>query len=313
LRLKLAAAVIALLLAAVAGPARAADPPTVGGTRIVLAPPPGFEPAPNALGFVNRRAGASILVNELPADAFAALRATVPQAESWKTRGMEFVQEHRLDGFPYEHKLAQARRMQEGKPVDVWMLVLGRRDVTATVVINVSQGPQAALSPEQVKKLLAGVRIAAAPGDPMARMPFTVDPPARFTYRQVVGEHQLMLKESPLPPVGVTDDITASVSMVPRAPAKPEQREMFARQFIFGQKNVQVELLDPPKATTVGGMPALEMTGQGRNPQGEPRRVFVVMAFGAKSSYVVQAMAPERRLMAALPDLQALARSLKPK
>ncbi len=313
MRLKLAAAAVALLLAAVAGPAWAADPPTVGGTRIALAPPPGFEPTIDAAGFINRRAGASIVVAELAADKFKSVRAAVQQPEVWKKGGLEFVQTHRLDGFPYEHTLAQARRMQEKTPVDVWTLVVGQRDITATVVVNVSQGPNAALSPEQVKKLLAGVRIAAAPADPMARLPFTVVPPARFTYRQAVGERRLMLKESPLPPVGATDDITATVGMVPQVPPKPEQREMFARQHLFSQKNVQIELLDPPKVATVSGMPALEMMGQGRNAAGEQRRVFVVMAFGPKSSYVVQALAPERRLVAALPELQALARSLKPR
>jgi hypothetical protein len=100
---------------------------------------------------------------------------------------------------------------------------------------------------------------------------------------------------------------------VPQVPAKPEQREMFTRQFVFSQKNVRIELLDPPTPTTLAGMPALEMLGQGRSATGEQRRVFVLMAFGPKSSYLVQAMAPERRLMAALPDLQALARSVKPK
>ncbi|MBL8705996.1 MAG: hypothetical protein JNM30_14195 [Rhodospirillales bacterium] len=313
MRLKLAVAAAALVLAAVAGPTRAADPPTVGGTRIALSPPPGFEPSSDAAGFVNRRAGASIVVAELPVDKFRSVRNAVQQAEVWKKGGMELVQVHRLDGFPYEHTLAQARRMHEKTPVDVWTLVVGQRDLTATVVVNVSQGTNSALPPDQVKKLLAGVRIAAAPADPMLRLPFTISPPARFTYRQAVGDRQVMLKESPLPPVGVTDDITAWAGMVPQVPAKPEQREMFARQHLFAQKNVQIELLDPPKVTTVAGMPALEMMGQGRNAKGEQRRVFVVMAFGAKSSYVVQAMAPERRLDSALAELQALARSLKPK
>lgn len=306
-------AIVALLAVAVAGTARAADPPGVAGTRIGLVPPAGFEPAPNALGFVNRRAGASILVNELPPAAYPALRATVPQPDSWKKRGLDFVQEHRLDGFPYEHVLAQARGMQDGKPVDVWMLVLGEREVTGTVVVNVSQAPSPALTPAQVKKMLAGVRVVAPPADPMARLVFTVDPPARFTHRQTVGDRQMLLKESPLPPVGATDDITAMVIAVTQVPPRPEQREMFARQHLFSQKAMRIELLDAAKPTTLNGMPALEMTGQGRDAAGEQRHVFVVMAFGAKSSYIVQAMAPERRLAAAMPDLQKLARSLKPK
>lgn len=307
------AAVVLLLAAAVAGPACSADPPGVSGTRIGLTPPPGFEPATDAAGFVNRRAGASIAVNELPANAFASLRAALQQPEAWKKRGMDFVQMHQLSGFPYDYALAQARGMQAGTPVEVWMLVLGQRDVTGTVVVNVSQGSHPALSPDQVKKLLAGVRVVAAPTDAVGRLPFAVDPPARFTQRRAVGGRQLVLKESPMPPVGASDDITASVGIVQQVPPKPEQRETFARQHLFAQRIMQIELLDPPKATTVAGMPALEMLGQGRTASGEQRRVFVVMAFGAKASYVVQAMAPERRLMAALPDLQALAHSLKPK
>lgn len=313
MRPKLVAAAVALLVFALAAPASAADPPGVAGTRIGLVPPPGFEPSPDSMGFINRRAGASIVVNELPAAAFPALRTTVPLADSWKKRGMDYIRSHQLDGFPYEYALAQARRLQEGKPIDVWMLVLRQGEVTGTVVVNVSQEPAPAMSPDQVKKMLAGVRVVAPPANPLARLPFTVDPPARFTHRQAVGDRQLMLKESPLPPVGATDDITASVSMVPQVPPKPEQRELFARQYLFSQKTMRIELLDPPKATTLNGMPALEMTGQGRNPAGEQRNVFVVVAFGAKSSYVVQAMAPERRLASAVPDLQALARSVKPK
>lgn len=307
------AAAIALLLVAAAGPGSAADPPAVAGTRIGLVPPPGFEASVETTGFINRRGGASIIVNELAPAAFRSLRAAIARPEAWKGRGMELVQTHVLEGYPYEYAFSQARHTQAGATIDVWTLVLGQRDVTGTVEVKVRQSPSPALSPEQVKKLMAGVRIVAPPADPMTRMPFTVDLPARFTHRQAVGERQLIVKESPLPPVGATDDILGSVSMVPRVPAKPEQREMFARQHLFAQKNMQIELLDPPKVTTVGGMPALEMMGQGRNAMGAPRRVFVVMAFGGKSSYVVQAMAPERRLVSALPELQAIARSLKPK
>lgn len=314
MRLTIAAVAISFVLT-IAGVALAqtADPPAVAGTRIGLVPPAGFEPSQDFDGFSNRRAGASIIATELPQSAYVTLRAGLPEAAAWAKRGMTLIQIHRMDGFPYEHILVQARRTHSAAPVDVWTLVLAHRDLTATIVVNVSQGAKPALMPEQVKTLLAAVRVVAPPGDLLGRLSFTVDPPARFTHRRALAERQLVLKESPPPPVGATDDITATVSVVPQVPAKPEQREMFARQHLFAQQAVRIETLETPKPLTVAGMPALEMMGQGRNPAGEQRRVYVVMAFGAKSSYVVQAMGPDRRLDAALPDLQKLARSVKPK
>ncbi len=307
------AALLLGVLVATAAPALAQDPPPVPGTRIGIRPPGGFEPASEFQGFVNRRGGATIVVSEAPAAAYVPTRNAMQPSEAWTKRGMTLVRLEKLDKLPYEHQLALAQRTQNGVQVDVWTLLLAHNDITGTVIVNVAQTKSPAMTPEQVRAMLSGIRLAAVVPDPLAGLPFAIDPGQRFPYRRAIADRQLLLKESPPPPVGAADDLTVIVGMTGQVPVKAEERETYARRQIFAHKAARIEMLEPPVATTIGGMPALEMLGTGRTNAGEQRRLFVVVAFGPKNSYTLLVMGPERRLQAAIPELRTLARSLKPK
>lgn len=307
------AALLLGILVATAAPTLAQDPPPVPGTRIGIRPPAGFEPATEFQGFVNRRGGVSIIVSEAPANAYIPTRNSMQPSETWRQRGMTLVRLEKLDKLPYEHQLALAQRTHSGVQIDVWTLLLTHNDIMGSVIVNVAQTQAPAMTQDQVRSMLSAVRLAAVVPDPMAGLPFTIDPGTRFAYRRAIADRQLLLKESPPPPVGATDDLTVIVGMTGQVPAKAEERETYARRQIFAHKTARIEMLEPPVATTIGGMPALEMLGTGRTNAGEQRRLFVVVAFGPKNSYTLLVMGPERRLQAAIPELRTLARSLKPK
>ena len=79
-------ALVALTLT-LAAPAHAADPVFPPASRVGLAVPAGFTPSARFLGFENQQASALIVINELPADAYADIEKGFSDDAALKSRG----------------------------------------------------------------------------------------------------------------------------------------------------------------------------------------------------------------------------------
>jgi hypothetical protein len=307
----------ALMLAAVlgVGAARAADQAvTVAGTRIALTPPPGFVPATKFVGLTSQAPGASFNVTESLPGSYPKVRQSVTRSNELAQRGLSLIDVQFLTDFPYEHVLAQATLKQEGVTVDVWLLAFRHAEIAGTVVATLARVPSPPATAAAMRAALSTVRVVAATaGGLTAQLPFAVDVPARFAFRNALAGRQLILKETPPPSEGAVGDVIASVTLVSRDPVKPPEREIFARQQLFGLSAVQVDAAEEPVPVTIGGLPGLEILGQGRSASGQPRRIYFVAVFAPKRAYTIVALGQPNRIQAALPDLRALARSFKTK
>jgi hypothetical protein len=308
----------ALMLAVALGQAvaaTAAEPAvTVAGTRITMTPPPGFVPATKFVGLTSKAPGASFNVSESLPGSYGKVMQSVTRPNEMQQRGLSLIGTEFLTDFPYEHVVAHATRQQEGITVDVWLLVFQHAEVTGTVVASLARVPSPPASVAAMRAALASVRVAAIPaGGLVAQLPFTVDVPARFTFRNALAGRQLILKETPPPPEGVVGDMIATVTLVTRDPVKPPEREGWARQQVFGLSAIQVDSADEPVPVTIGGLPGLEILGQGRAASGQPRRVYFVALFAPKQAYTIVALGQPDRFQAALADVRAMVRSFKAK
>ncbi|MCC7045873.1 MAG: hypothetical protein IT562_04095 [Alphaproteobacteria bacterium] len=313
MRRLLAALMLALAPVTAAAPAAEA-PVTIAGTRITLAPPPGFEPSTKFVGLNAKQLGASFNVSEALSSAYPSVVKSVTQPGELRQRGLRLVETETLPGFPYEHVVTHATRQQEGVTIDVWLLVFRHAEITGTVVASLGRIPNPPATAEAMRAALASVRVAAQPpGSLTAQLPFAVDAPARFTYRRALAGRQLMLKESPPAPEGAVGDVVATVTQVSRDPVKPPERDRFARQQMFALTAIQVDSADDPVPVTIGGVPGLEMMGQGRTAAGHPRRVYQVVLFAPRATYVIVALALPNRFEQAQADIRALAHSFKAK
>lgn len=305
--------VLATAVPMAAAPAAEA-PVAVAGTRITLTPPPGFEPATKFVGLNAKQLGASFNVSEALPGAYPNIVKSITQPGPLKQRGLAMVETETLPGFPYEHVLTKATRQQEGVTIDVWLLAFRHAEIAGTVVASLARIPKPPATAEAMRAALASVRVAAAPpGSLTAQLPFAVDAPARFTYRKALAGRQLMLKESPPAPEGAVGDVVATVTQVSRDPVKPPERESFARQQLFGLTAIQVDGADDPVPVTIGGVPGLEMMGQGRTAAGQPRRVYQVVLFAPRATYAIVVLALPNRFEQAQADIRALAHSFKAK
>lgn len=306
------ALLVSLFVLAGEGPARGADLATAPGTRVALAVPPGFAPATNASGFANKSAGASILVSELSAGAYAELRAKADDPAFWSSQGLTLVDTGAVPGMAYEHVLVQGLRTQADRRYQAWVVIFKHPELTGMVAVQLQQQPQAAMSPAAVKSMLATIRVVAAPAvEPISALPFTIEIPARFTYRQASGGRQLVLKETPPPPKGLPTDVQVSIAPTSQGGVRAYERDSIFRQTAYALSAIRVETIAEPVLSTMGGMAAMEATGDGRSPSGEPRQLYMAMYFGAKQTYTLFAVADPDRMRFALDDLKKLARSFK--
>lgn len=298
-----------------AGGTMAAEPAVaIDGTRIVLTPPPGFVRAADFVGLKSRSPGASFNVSESPPGSFAQARSAATRPSELQQRGLTLVDVQFLPEFPYEHALAHATRQERGITIDVWLLVFQHPEVTGTVVASLARIPSPPASAGAMRAALASVRVAPRSTDVLsAQLPFSVDPPARFTYRNALAGRQLIVRETPPPPQGGVGDVTVSVVLLSRDPVKPEERESFARQQIFAIGAVKVETADQPSPVTIAGLPGLEIGGSGVGSAGQARRVYMVVLFAPRAVYTITAVGQPDRFQAALADVKALARSFKPR
>jgi hypothetical protein len=309
----LAAALALVVWSAPVGPSRAqtAEKTVVlPGSRIVMAPPPGFVRSEKMGALVGAQGAASIAASEALPGAFAQLRQSATRANDLRAAGLSLLDVETIPGFPYEHVLIHATRQRDKAIVDVWRLVFQHKDIAGTVTINVARVVPPPVSAQAVRAAMASVRVTAV-ANPAASLPFAVDAPQRFTYRSALGGRQLILKETPLPPEGAVDDAAVSIELVSRDPVAPAERDSFARQRMFALPGVLVDTADEPKPVTIGGLPALELSGRGVSASGQPRRVYLVVVFAPRQVYTITGVARPARFADAQADLRALAQSFK--
>lgn len=295
--------------------AQAGEPAvTVPGTRIVLSPPPGFVPSARPVGFVSRSPGAAIAVVESQPERFEATRQAVTRPGELRKHGVQLVEVDQLPGFPYEHVLTYATRQQDKVTIDVWTLVFRHPEVTGMVSGSLARIGSPPATAAAIRAALASVRVSSVSAASLiAALPFAVDAPERFAYRNALGGGQLILKETPPAPRGRTGDVTMHVSLAARDTIRPPDQADFARQRVFGLDMVEVAQAESAVPVTIGGLPAMEIMAHGTAGSGNPRRIYFLAVFAPKAVYTIVATAQPQRFEHALADIRAAARSFRPK
>ena len=185
-----------------AGPANAGDPITPPGSRISLEPPKGFVIATTFTGFLDQPDNASILLAEFPPVAFNQFRNGFT-ADAMAKHGMRLLSNETIDGVPYEQITVRAEQRVGNQIFDKWLMTINGPDVVGMVTVSIAKPAPPRLSDAVIRAALASVRInATASVDPIAALPFSIEPTARFKYRKPLAGRGLLLKETPPPPEG---------------------------------------------------------------------------------------------------------------
>ena len=296
-----------------AGLANAAEPITPPGSRISLEPPKGFVVATTFTGFLDQATSASILLAEFPPVAFTQFRNGLT-ADAMAKRGMRLLSTETIEGVPYEQITVRAEQHAGNQVFDKWLMVINGPDMTGMLTVTIAKPAPKQLSDAVIRAALASVRInATASGDPIAALPFSIEPTARFTYRKPLAGRGLLLKESPPPPKGKLDDVGFIVSLATETPIAPSDQQRFGEQQFLTSRTISDQKIISSKPLTTSNMAGFEYLAQGKGAGGRPFRYLVVALFPSGRPFVLLGMAPPEKFDEALPEFRAMVESFRAK
>ncbi len=226
------------LLALLAGPALMAQAPALvpapapvfpPGSAVGLVPPPGMVQATAFAGFQDPAAGASILISELPAEAFAAVSKLDDKALRQRA-AITILRRRTLQAGGVPAVLLAGTQLAPGAEFRKWMLVVGASALTAIVTVQVPAAARRAYPDRVVEAALASVafRQAPSPADAMAALPFLLGDLAGFRVVRTLAGNSVLLTEGPLDVARNAEQPLLVVTWQRQAALPPELWEAYA-------------------------------------------------------------------------------------
>ena len=303
---------VVLAVCLLSGPAHA-DPVTPPGSRIALEPPKGFALATTFTGFLDQPNNASILLAEFPPVAFPQFRNGFT-AEAMARHGMRLVSKEMIEGVPYEQIAVRAEQRVGNQTIDKWLMVINGPDIVGMVTVSVPKPAPPTLSDAVIRAALASARInAVAAVDPIAALPFSVQPTARFAYRKPLAGRGLLLKETPPPPEGQLDDVGFIVSLAADTTIAAADQKSFGEQQFLVSKTITDKNILSSRPLTTAHATGFEYLAEGKGASGRPLRYLVVALYPAGRPFVLLGIAPSERFDEALPEFRTMVESFRAK
>lgn len=196
---RLAAA--ALCLAVLAGPAAGQARKAIAGTSVSLNAPAGFESAAGFAGLQNKATNASIVIVEMPAEAYAQLATLFGDLATAKTNfaRQNVVVEARqeLDTASGKVPVLSGSQKAGAATFDKW-IALFKGDRTVLVTVQAPHG--SGLGEEAVRGMFRSVSLGAEPSlaDKLAALPFTVTVAEPFRVVDTIGGSGALITAGPL-------------------------------------------------------------------------------------------------------------------
>ena len=297
-----------LLLVLLAASASAQpEPVRVPGSRVSLAPPPGFRPADGFAGFQNDSLSASILVTEIPgAPLDEAIAGLTPEALAQQQR---FIVSKETDvvvgGVP--SRLIRGTQSQAGVRFDRWVLVTGDSVgvvlATAAAPVEAADGVGAALERALLTLSLADE----GPADPFEGLPFSFAPPDGLPEPQRVGAN-VSFSEGP-GIAGPGDPLY--IAGTGWAPVEGDLGDAVRRR--LAQTATVVDLGAPEgRPVVVGGRPGYEAVAEGADEDdGTPVTVYLVLVPTDGGYALFQGLVGSDRVEVWLPRFRAATASVR--
>ena len=174
----------------------AAEPVFVPGSRIGLVPPPGFVPSDKFTGFISTAEGGSILVVEMPAQAYDQVSGMPDAALASKGIAVRSRTALSIDGAPAV--LIEGVQNYSGIEFKKWMMIVGFDDVTAVVTAQIP-----AITPAErlaaIDSALRAIQLRAALtlDQKLAALPFSIGSTANMRVSFVVAGNTVGLTRGP--------------------------------------------------------------------------------------------------------------------
>lgn len=312
---RIGAVVLAAALSTAAGLAVAQERRVIAGTSVSLVAPKGFEPATGFAGLANQTTQASVLVVEMPAEAYPQLSALFTDSDSAKTnfarQKVNIAKVERIPGTGGE-KVPFLSGTQDagGAKVDKWIaLFKGAKTVMMTV-----QAPQAAkMKPAEVKALVASVSLGkeASLDDKLGALPFAIKPAAPFRVVDTIGGAGALMTvgELNIDPAGKQPLLIAAYQMSGTVSAG--QEEALSEALLKGTRDMQTAEIKERKRLPFAGQDGMLLSGSFKHANGSDKAFAQYLAIGPGGRFVrLIVMADQTEMPQLQPAIDQIAASV---
>lgn len=277
------------------------------GSALALDPPDGFTLAAGFSGYEDAARGASIVVAELPAEAYATLAAGLT-AEALAARSLRLLAREPFRSGLGDGLLLTATQQHLGSAVGKWMLLAPADGFTALVTVTALPGDPG-LSDAEVRTALA--TLTAVPRtDPGAALPFTFTETANLRLARTLAGSSAMFTAggaSAAPGTAPVLIVAASLGDVPSS----TQKQALATSLLHSVRGFARLEVDAAADVTLGDGIAVELRAHGTDERtGRPVALVQWLIVGAKGYVRVLGIAAPQAMPAILPEFTALAASI---
>jgi hypothetical protein len=263
---RLAIAMLTVLAALVAPPARAADPVFPPGSLIGLVPPDGLTPSQNFIGFENRENEIGILMMTLPAEAYADMEKSATVAEL-KKQGFNVEKREPFKLAAGNAFILVGKLTAENKQFRKWLLVASTPELTAVVNVQVADAAKPSVSDATIRAALASlaVRTVVPDEEKLSLLPFKVGDLAGFKIGSVVPGRAMLLTDAEKGASMTGDQARLVAITAPGGPAKADERDTFARNVFAGVPELKDVRITGSETLRIGGQQGHQILAEGKD------------------------------------------------
>jgi hypothetical protein len=227
----LAAAAMALAIL----PARAADPVYPLASHIGMVAPGGMQPSPTFRGFENREAGASIVILEIPPQAYAGVEKQLT-VEALKKEGMTEEKRETVTLKDGKGLLVVGTQEAGQKKFRKWVLLASWPEVAAMIAFQVPEENKDKYPDAGMRAALMSATLrASVPIDEQLRLlPIVFDNLSGLRPFRVLGNSSVFLTDGATDPKEPASQPLLIVSVAPGGPEQASDRTNFARTLFSG-------------------------------------------------------------------------------
>lgn len=259
--------IVFFLLAAIR-PGLAQEVVYPGGSGVGLIPPAGLVASTNFSGFEDAARGTSIVLTELPVEAYAAIAAKF-NPEGLRETGIEAAGPP--EDWPVEgavvSKLIRGSQLAAGIRYRKWIVLVGAKSTTAMVTVQIPDGVQGGLSNEDVEKALRTISVRTPPSldEQIAALPFKVNDAAGFRpVRVIAGATYLLTEGANDVAVNSSQPMVIIASNLNTAP-EPSARMDFSRQAFASLTGIKDVRSDNETSSEADGAEWVEIDGTAKD------------------------------------------------
>jgi hypothetical protein len=259
--------VFALMLGA--PPASAAEVAYPPGSRIGLAPPPGFVTSKSFFGFEDAGNNVAIILVALPADAYAELDKTIT-VDALKRQGLTLESRAAMPLSLGKAFLVIGRQEVDKTKIRKWILVAASPSLTALVTVQMPEAAKTAYPDDTIRTALStlAVRATVPVDEQLGLLPFKVGEFAGFRVAGVVPGRAVMLSDAPADapgPPAATLEPHVLVTVAPGGPAQNAERDAFARDAFATIPNLKEIRITTSETLRMGGQQGHQIIANARD------------------------------------------------